>query len=527
MRISSARPSCLAASLAVGLLSAACATTPTTSSSAVPAGSHLAGRVVDLGRPEIVNRRDFIYAFDFDDATQRLAFVHHVSTDMELTLTGLSPLSPLFQEKVNPSEFDCEDVVVDGAVVYVPSRQGTLRAFDATSGKRLAEAVVGEPLLRVAVDADHVFAATDEGRVLVFDRGLALLGEGAVHTGEVRGLVVAGDHVYSVGTDGTFVASRLAALDVVGARVPTASLAGGEQVFLAHVAGGKAIATVRDARLQRTVVSRAALKRLQVSAVSTSTAAVVTAEGEQQLPVLMLAALRLRALSLGDVEVAICDSCLPPGAELALGKDVLDRVVVGEDVAGGVLVVTPVAGSAVALVPGAVTLVAGAPVTLPGPANDLDVVGSTALVTFSPTVAERSFAMREAEKKGESPPVSAASGAALIDLSTSTLTKRFVNQHHGFAFSGALSRDGKTVATGGWDNRVVVFDVDSGAVVAERAFGWIVRRVRFSPDGRLLGVGAWTPVNALNEGDSEPALTLYPLVYDAPQLTPDATTAQR
>jgi hypothetical protein len=46
--------------------------------------------------------------------------------------------------------------------------------------------------------------------------------------------------------------------------------------------------------------------------------------------------------------------------------------------------------------------------------------------------------------------------------------------------------------------------------------GWSVRRVRLSPDGQTLGVAAWTPVNPLNEGDSEPALVLYPLQLEAP-----------
>jgi len=49
--------------------------------------------------------------------------------------------------------------------------------------------------------------------------------------------------------------------------------------------------------------------------------------------------------------------------------------------------------------------------------------------------------------------------------------------------------------------------------------------VRFSPDGHLLGVAAWTPVNALNEGDSEPSVVLYPVSLAAATLvTPSAPT---
>jgi hypothetical protein len=61
---------------------------------------------------------------------------------------------------------------------------------------------------------------------------------------------------------------------------------------------------------------------------------------------------------------------------------------------------------------------------------------------------------------------------------------------------------------------VLLFDAQSGELVAERKLAWLVRRARFAPDGKTLGVAAWTPVNAFNEGDSDPALLLYPLILD-------------
>jgi hypothetical protein len=70
-----------------------------------------------------------------------------------------------------------------------------------------------------------------------------------------------------------------------------------------------------------------------------------------------------------------------------------------------------------------------------------------------------------------------------------------------------------------------VWDAETGEVVTERSFAWLVRRVRFSPDGHLLGVAAWTPVNALNEGDSEPSVVLYPVALaTATLVTPSTTT---
>src|SRR5687767_15006175 len=95
----------------------ACQTTQTVDDGAVarlksaPPGSFLTGTPKGLGEPVVVNRRDFIYALGFDERSRELAFVHHVTTHMELTTTGIEPLAPRFQEKVNVSEFDCEDVV--------------------------------------------------------------------------------------------------------------------------------------------------------------------------------------------------------------------------------------------------------------------------------------------------------------------------------------------------------------------------------------------------------------------------------
>ena len=504
----------------------ACATAPVTDTEvltrlqAAPKGSHLSGTVTGVGAPDIINRRDFVYALDFDDESLRLAFIHHVSTSMELTLTGLSPLSPVFQEKINTSEFDCEDLVISGDRVLVPSRQGVLRAFDAANGKLVAELTTGEPLLRVAVGVDHIFVGSSEGRVLIFDRQLGFVGEAKIHGDEVRGLAVLKDgRVVSASVDGTLTVSKVSTIEAPMVRLPTSTLATGEQVFLAHLDGKKAIATIRDTRQPFSLVSRAAVKRLQLSPSPTAaTIAVPTAEGVQQLPSLSLGELRLRAMSVGNVTAAVCDACLPPGVELLIGQDVLSTVTVAEDIATGDLVVRPVQGAAgVTMIAGARSLVVEHRITLPGPANDVDIseVG-TALVTFSNERAERSFDINDAERKGRTMPASPASGAVVVDVATMQVVKSLVNEHLGFAVTGALSPDGKTAVTGGWDKRLIVWDVATGTVVTERSLAWAVRRVRISPDGRLLGVAGWTPVNALNEGDSDPSMVLYPLVLASP-----------
>ena len=483
-----------------------------------PAGSHLTGTPLGLDAPVVVNRRDFAWALDFDDSSSTLAFVHHVSTHMELTVTGVSPLVPVFQEKLNKSEFDNEDVVIDGDRILVPSRQGVLRALDRATGRLLTEVTMGEPLLRVAVDGEHVFAASADGRVLAFDRSLGFIGESVLHKDEVRGLVaLAGGRVMTASMDGTLVISHVAPAAKPLVRLPTSSLASGDQVFLTHLDGRRAIATIRDARQATTVISRAAVKRLELPGTQDGRLLpVMTAEGEQHLPAVALGELRLRTLSVGVMVAAVCDSCVPAGAELVLGTDVLGRISLVEDVAAGDVVARPVEGApGVALTPGALTFVVEQTTSLPGPANDLDVCGSGALVTFSQQKAERSFDLHDAERKGNFPPPSPASGAAVIDVVTGAIGQRMVGQHLGFAVTGAISPDGKTVVTGGWDRRILVWDAETGEVVTERSFSWLVRRVRFAPDGHLLAVAAWTPVNAINEGDSEPSVVLYPVALRA------------
>jgi hypothetical protein len=46
-------------------------------------------------------------------------------------------------------------------------------------------------------------------------------------------------------------------------------------------------------------------------------------------------------------------------------------------------------------------------------------------------------------------------------------------------------------------------------------YGWAVRRVRFSKDGRWLVVAAWTPQNPLGDHSSNPSAVVYEVRYAA------------
>ncbi len=494
-------------------------------------GGFVTGAPRGLGTPQVVNRRDFIYALAFGKDNQ-LAFVHHVTKSMELTATQIEPLRPRFQQPVNSSEFDVEDVIIvdDGpgrGSIAVPSRQGIARAFDAKTGSVLHEYIAGIGLVRVALSPDHgilAFGSVD-GRVLLLDPGTFVVrGEARIHDDEVHGLAFLPDgRLLSTSFDGTLKVSRVVPSKDPSVRVAATALKTGERVFLAHLDGAKAISSVRDVRQPSCAITTAAVKRLSLSPPEDAQPlAVMTPGGPATGSPVSLGRVHVGTLDLGALTAAVCDDCVPPGAELVLGGPALARATFIDDVAKDEIIVKPTdAADKAVMVDGAVTLALDKTIALPGPGTDIDMSRAVGpgqvpevLVSFSEKKAERSFDLYDREKKGIYPDPSPKSGAALVDLDKGALSKSFVGQH-GFTTTAAISPDGRTVVTGGWDKRVLVFDAVTGERVAERELAWLVRRVRFSPDGHLLGVAAWTPVNALNEGNSDPALLLYPVALEA------------
>ncbi len=531
--------------LVVGVLPAACKTAAATVDldvmkqiKASPTGSFLSGPMVGLGAPTVVNRRDFVYALAFSPQSNALAFVHHVSTNMEMTYTEIEPLAARFQQPINTSEFDIEDAAflrrsgqAQGALL-VPSRQGVARAFDEVTGKFLYDHTVGVPLVRLAVSphSDLVAVGTADGRVLLLDPAtFTRKAEAQPFTDEVRGLAFASDgRIIAASFDGSLAVIDIATGSEPVTRVPSGVLKGGQRVFLsflgdAGVVGARGISTVKDSRQPSTCISGAAVKRLKLPPVE-GALPVSTMNGVTDFPIVDLGNLTVGVLTLGNVHAAVSDECVPVGAELTIGADTLARAVFTDDIAKDEVVVRPSdAADHATLVPGALSMQIAKKIALPGPATDLDVSrNGVVVVSFSQDKAVRSFDLYDAEKSGSYPEPSLKSGAAIVDVEAGTLGHTLMG-HHGYTVAVAVSPDGATVATGGWDKRLLVFDVKTGAVVTERELSWLVRRVRFAPDGHLLGVAAWTPVNVMNEGDSDPALLLYPVVLDHARIVPAGT----
>lgn len=493
-------------------------------------GAYLSGKPTGLGAPQVINRRDFVYALAFGD-DDVVAFTHHVTTSMELTSTALEPRQTRFQQPVNSSEFDVEDVVIldvgpGRGTVAVPSRQGIARSFHAKTGALSKELITGVPLIRVAASPDGALLAfgSADGRVLLVDAGtFTIRGQARLHDDEVHGLAFLKDgRLVSSSFDGTLKVAELVPATDATVRSATTTLKSGERVFLAHLtdASGavRAVATVRDTRQPSCAMTTAAAKRLSLQPTEGGALVpVVTATEAKDAAGVALGSLSVQTLDLGALNAGVCDACVPEGAELVLGATALSRASFIDDIARDEVIVQPTAaaaggGNVARLSAGALALVPRKQVTLPGPSTDLDVSRTGAvLVAFGTTRAQRSYEINHAEKDGAYPAPAPTSGAALIDVDSEQILRTFAARHHGVTSTAALSPDGRSVVTGGWDKRVLVFDATTGETVTEREVAWLVRRVRFSPDGRLLGVAAWTPVNALNDGDSEPSLLVYPV----------------
>jgi WD40 repeat protein len=501
----------------------------------------LSGRALGLGEPAVINNKDFVYAVAFDPEGRELAFVHHVTTNMELTVGTLEPFAARFTRPVNHHQFDVEDVALmgeaDARFIATPSRQGIARRFSAQDGAPDAELIYGEPLLRIAHNPSQTLLAfgSSQGRVLLVDaKTFALRGEARLHEDEVQGLVFLDDRtLLSASFDGSMVKSRVQAGAPEALALAASALEGGAQTFLAHLDGKRGVAAVRDQRQPANVVTRAAVQRLGLPPVLERQLLVITPLGPELRPVVELGEVQLRAYTLGASFAAVCDGCVPEGAELVLGQPALRRALFGDDFSAKVVLVKPGLTTGLeaeegekpmAAAEGALVLVEEARLALPGSATDLvlDARRRLALVSYSHAKAERSPELYEAEKKGTYPPPSPTSGAVLVDLASFELGRRLVG-HKGFTVTAALSPDGRTAVTGGWDKRLLVFDVESGKLVTERKLAWLARRARFSGDGRLLAVASWTPTNPIGEGKSDPSLLVYPVVFDQVEASPRAS----
>lgn len=534
-----------------------------------PHADYMGGVVTDLYPSRVINRRDFSYALAFSPDGLWVAYTHMVSTDFQLSVVEVQSGALQFNVSLNATEFDVEGLVfIDNQTVAVSGRRSpdsnhpSLRLFDRRDGTLLAAAYDDDlaGLTQVAVSADGRLIATvgvHTGALIIRDaKTLAWRGQVPAHRGPARALAfLPNGELLTGGDDKQLLRWRLEPMPArrqAAVQVPIVKVgATQQQAIPVSFAGHKPLIAVIDAGFEHNVVSTSLVKQEGLADLG-MTQTLRSQAGETQAKIVR-GSLQIKDLAVADLEFAVCDSCLPVGCDLLLGQDFQSRVSLAPGAHPSLLLVTasqqtqnvvspqdglPPQGADASSATNAHVLVAKqdpavpaglffrpvkiAQQSLAGSINDISLSrdGAQIVVAISQTPAERSLELYEREKAGKYPDPNPANAAVLIDSATGTVLRSFVG-HRAYVVTAALSPDGKTLASGAWDNHVLLFDVATGAKIFDQPMGWLLRRLRFAPDGRTLGVAAWTPVASFG-GDSKPAMVLFDLVYKHPQWYPPA-----
>ncbi|MFY0583689.1 WD40 repeat domain-containing protein [Cystobacter fuscus] len=492
-------------------------------------GGYLAGDAVGLADADVLERRDFVWTLDFSPDGARVAFTHLAGQDYRLGLWSLGPPpARVVDASLNPSEFDVEALAfsADGTLLASAGWDGVVRLFDAATGEPRASLRTEEPLTAVAFHPAGGYLVVGSARGLVTVLRVADLGfsfEARPHADRVSALAFAPDGtLYSGGWDKRIhvLATREEAPRRDGARVHFERRSG-HAVVVGSVNGGAPVRFALDARTPALVLGTAAAREAGIdTAFVQETVSLPTALGSTLARLVRAQRLRFKGLVLEGVDVAVCDACLPADVAGVLGAPFAERVDVAFDEATAEAVLTlkapapPAAGEERALV-----LAPRATFSFEAHVNDVtvDVAGRRLGVAFSAAKAERTRAVYEREKKGLVEPPSAWNAAAVVDAGSGEVLRKWTG-HEGVVASAGISPDGRALVSGSWDKRLLLWREGQEAPVAERRLGWSVRRARFGPDGRLVGVAAWTPQKVTGDQQSEPAAALFSVRYAAPSV---------
>ncbi|MBJ6760116.1 aspartyl protease family protein [Myxococcaceae bacterium JPH2] len=489
---------------------------------------YLAGPVAGLGGDtSVLNNQDFIWALDFSPEGGRVAYSRLGLKAYNLSVWSLTPEPRLLTDPdINAQQWDVEGVAFspNGARVAAVSRDGSVRVFDATNGQVQGVFTTEEPLVSVAFHPSGRWLAMGSAQGLVSVVSvpeLTFAAELRAHAGPVSALAFALDGtLYTGGWDKHVRAFRSSEQRVRADHARTRFVRqGGFAVVQGSIQGKAPVALALDARAPAVLLTTAAAGAAGINvAALTDSLSVPGALGTTVARLAHGQSLRFKSLAVDNVDVAICDACVPQGLQGVLGAPFTDRVEVSFDEA---------ADEALLSLKGGAPSDAGAVATLvleprsdfsyEGHVNDVtvDARGARLGVAFSEEKAERSRTVYERERKNIEEPRGPWNAGALVDAATGQVLRKW-ERHHGVVSTAAISPDGRALASGGWDKSVYLFAEGQDAPLGERAFGWSVRRVRFSPDGQWLGVAAWTPQKATGNQESDPAAVLTGVRYVAP-----------
>ncbi|WP_223641831.1 WD40 repeat domain-containing protein [Corallococcus sp. EGB] len=511
-------------------------------------GGFLSGAVEGFdGEPTVLNLKDFIYALDFAPTGSRVAYTRLGLDAYHASVWDLAPASarpggstaPVMRAdpSVNAQQYDVEGVAFspDGARVATVSRSGAVQLFDAATGAQVAALATEEPLVSVAFHPDGRWLAVGSAAGLVSllsVTDLAFGAEARLHTGPVSALAFAADGtLYSGGWDGHVRASDTPEqTQTPGVARTHFERRGGATAVQGRVDSGPPVVLVLDSRTPVVVLTAAAAAAAGIDvALLKDTVTVPGALGNTVARLARGRTLRFKALTLPGVDVAVCDACVPQGSQGVLGAPFSERVDAAFDEATAEAVLTLRGAAPQGALPVASrALSPRRDFTFPAHVNDVtvDARGRRLGVAFSQEKAERTLAVYQRERKGVEAPQGPWNASALVDAASGQVLRKW-ELHHGVVSTAAIAPDGRSLASGGWDRRVYLFTEGAPEPKGALEFGWTVRRVRFSPEGRQLGVAAWTPQKITGNQESDPAAVVVDVRYASPTVEPrEAPAAQ-
>jgi WD40 repeat protein len=488
----------------------------------------MTGSVVALGPPRILNREDFVWDMRLSPDARSVALARLGLKSFHMTVFDLDVSGKARADIViNPLEFNVEalDWSPEGAFVAAVSRDRSVRLYEAASSFALKGAwLTDEPLTSVAFDPGQGLLAVGSAKGLLTvltSPDLGFVAEQRGHSDEVSGLAWSSQgELFSSSWDrsvSVWVVQRGAG--TVGPTRVRYEKVFGQPALRAVLDGKLSVSVVFDGRLPVTVVRSevAQLAGLDLTQL-TESITIPTPLGSQVSRLARGLTLAVKGLSVVGVEVAICDACVPKDVQGVVGKPFLDRVDLATDEATQEFVLSARPGASDVTSTGASTLTRVRQFRYPASVNDvsLDAQGQTMALALSESKAQRTRSVYEREKRKEVEPERPWDCAARVDAKTGVVIET-LRGHRGVVATAGISPDGKTVVSGGWDKRVLLHRTDEAW---EEKYGWAIRRVRFSRDGRWVTVAAWTPQNPLNDHQSDPAAVVYEAVYAEARVVP-------